>query len=374
MGPPAGPGTQVASSDSMTKTPVIPAPRLALPVCVAAGLAFASLGCQAPAATAVEGGHDRSASIERSYVPPPLDLIGTAYEHAGTVTLPPVPPGNYSGLHNVYRLSDQIISGSEPADVEALTQLSAWGVKTVISVDGKVPDLEGAEIAGLEYVHIPIRYGGIDGDQIAQIAKSFRELEGPFYVHCYHGKHRGPAAAAIGRVALDGLTRDRAIAEMRQWCSTASKYEGLYSSVAMSDIPTADETAAYEFDFAPAQSFGGFREVMVEMTRVWDEIKLVESNGWAPDADHPDIDPLQSATQLHQLFLRCTEHDTAGAGDEEFGELLAEGTLGMEQMVALLTDCRSDEMEFESAVDALADAYDLVAESCLSCHVSYRNN
>lgn len=358
----------------MTMTPVIPAPKPALSACLAAGFALASFGCRASDASTVESSGVRSASIEPSYVPPPLELEGTAYDYAGTVTLPPVPPGNYSGLHNVYRLSDRIISGSEPADLEALTQLAAWGVKTVISVDGKVPDLGGAEIAGLEYVHIPIRYGGIDDDQIAQIAKSFRELDGPFYVHCYHGKHRGPAAAAIGRVALDGLTRDRAIAEMRQWCSTASKYEGLYSSVAMSDIPTAAETAAYEYDFAPAKSFGGFREVMVEMTRVWDEIKLVESNGWAPDADHPDIDPLQSATQLHELFLRCTEHDTDGADEEEFGELLAEGTLGMEQMVALLTDCRAEEMAIESVEDALADAYDRVSESCLSCHVSYRNN
>ena len=48
---------------------------------------------------------------------------------------------------------------------------------------------------------------GINEDEIAMIAKTFREVEGPFYVHCYHGKHRGPAAAAIGRVALDGLGR-----------------------------------------------------------------------------------------------------------------------------------------------------------------------
>jgi protein tyrosine phosphatase (PTP) superfamily phosphohydrolase (DUF442 family) len=335
-----------------------------------------SLACQARESVVVRSVEDsapRTSAAQEAFVPPPLDLVGTAYELAGTVSLPAVPPGNYPGLHNVYRLSDRIISGSEPADDEALTQLAAWGVRTVISVDGKVPDLEGARRAGLDYVHIPIRYSGIDDDQIAQIAKSFRELEGPFYVHCYHGKHRGPAAAAIGRVALDGLTRDRAIAEMRQWCSTASKYEGLYSSVAVSEIPSAMQTAAYDFDFAPAKTFGGFRDVMVEMTRVWDEVKLVRKNHWAASAEHPDVDPLQSATQLHQLFLRCHEHDTDGADDSEFQQMLAEGTLGMADMVRLLTDCRTEGAAADDLHQGLEVAYDAVSESCLSCHSAYRN-
>ena len=306
-------------------------------------------------------------------MPPPLELVGTAYEYAGTVSLPAVPPGNYPGLHNVYRLSDRIISGSEPVDEEALSQLAAWGVKTVISVDGKVPDLEGAQRSGLDYVHIPIRYSGIDDDQIAQIAKSFRELEGPFYVHCYHGKHRGPAAAAIGRVALDGLTRDRAIAEMRQWCSTASKYEALYSSVAVSDIPSAEETRAYAFDFAPAKAFGGFREVMVEMTRCWDEVKLAEKNGWAPDPNHPDVDALQSATQVQQFLLRCQEHDTPGADNADFQESMADCQDGIAKIVELLTDCRTSDMSVGDVSLQLEDAYNLVSESCLTCHAVYRN-
>ena len=66
----------------------------------------------------------RSAQVA-GQVPPPLVLQSTAYEVAGSVPLPDVPPGNYPGIHNVFRLSDRIISGSEPHDAEALAQLAA---------------------------------------------------------------------------------------------------------------------------------------------------------------------------------------------------------------------------------------------------------
>ena len=209
----------------------------------------------------------RSASVERLAVPPPIALQGSAFEAAGEVKLPDVPPGNYPGFVNVYRFSDRIITGSEPVDEEAFAQLSAWGVKTVLSVDGKTPDVEGARRHGLRYVHVPIQYKGLSEDQIAKIAKTFRELEAPFYVHCFHGKHRGPAAGALGAVVLDGLDREHAIAEMRHWCSTASKYEGLYAAVATAAIPTAESTEAYEFDFTSAQHFDGIRDAIIVLTR-----------------------------------------------------------------------------------------------------------
>ena len=72
--------------------------------------------------------------------------------------------------------------------------------------------------------------------------KTFRELDGPFYVHCFHGKHRGPAAAAaLGRIAVDGVPREQAIAEMRQWCGTSEKYEGLYRTIAEVLRPDAED-------------------------------------------------------------------------------------------------------------------------------------
>lgn len=315
----------------------------------------------------------KGAASYQAFVPPPLELIGTAYEAAAAVALPAVPPGQYPGMVNVYRLSDTIISGSEPHDAEALAQLAAWGVKTVLSVDGKAPDVEAAEELGLRYVHVPVRYRGITDEQIAKIAKTFRELEAPFYVHCYHGKHRGPAAAAIGRVALDGLERERAIAEMRQWCSTASKYEGLYSSVAVSDIPAADETAAYDFDFASTMKFDGVRDAMVVLTRSWDEVKLAAKNEWQPISEHPGIDALQSATTVSQLMRACGQLDEAVDYPADFHEMMTDTQGHLDDVVKFLTDCRVEETSLFERNESLDAAYKAASRSCLTCHGVYRN-
>ncbi|MHC4820557.1 MAG: hypothetical protein ACYTDX_02405, partial [Planctomycetota bacterium] len=145
----------------------------------------------------------------------PIDLTGTAFDAAGLRALPEREPQNWDDLHNVYKLSDNIVTGGEPLTPAALERLAAMGVKVVLSVDGKAPDVETAKRLGMRYVHVPIQYSGISYAERVKIAKTFRELEGPFYVHCFHGKHRGPAAAALGRVVLDGCSREDAIAEMR---------------------------------------------------------------------------------------------------------------------------------------------------------------
>ena len=42
--------------------------------------------------------------------------------------------------------------------------IADMGVKTILSVDGKIPDAEEAAKYGIRYVHVPIRYGGITND------------------------------------------------------------------------------------------------------------------------------------------------------------------------------------------------------------------
>lgn len=357
---------------------LLPAGALAL---VAAACVSSELPAELPSASPMGGAVEasaagiRSASVERTYVHPPLVLRGSAYEAAANVVLPQVPPGNYPGLVNVYRLSDRIISGSEPVDEEALSQLVAWGVRTVLSVDGKAPNLEAADRLGLRYVHVPLRYRGVEPDELAKIAKTFRELQGPFYVHCFHGKHRGPAAAAIGRVALDGLDRERAIAEMRQWSSTAAKYEGLYASVATSTIPSATETAAFEFGFDRAHTFGGVREAMVTLTRSWDEVKLVRKNEWAASADHPDIDPLRSATVVKEHLDACAAMDDAALFADDFHGWLDTSRKGTTRLVELLglKDGGGGTMTPEALEGELEAAYRSVARTCVDCHGVYRN-
>ena len=179
---------------------------------------------------------DVQADVQPIEPPPPLLDVGPVYEAAIRYELPPLPAHEYPGLANVYALSASIVSGGEPLEDASFDHLAKWGVRTIISVDGKAPDVEAAEARGMRYVHIPLRYSGMTELQIAQVAKTFRELEPPFYVHCFHGVHRGPAAAALGRVVRDGASREQAMAEMRQWSRTAAKYEALYATIASADL------------------------------------------------------------------------------------------------------------------------------------------
>ncbi|MCA8979113.1 MAG: hypothetical protein H6831_05985 [Planctomycetes bacterium] len=308
-------------------------------------------------------------------VPPPLQLSTSAYQAAAVVELPTVAALELPGLHHVYRLSDQIISGAEPVGVEAFEQLREMGVHTILSVDGKVPDHETAAQYGIRYVHVPIQYSGIDDDELARIAKTFRELDGPFYVHCFHGKHRGPAAAAVGRVVLDGVPRDQAIAEMRQWCSTSPKYEGLYKTIATTNLPSTATTKQFAFDFEPAHQFTGIRHGMIAMPRTWDRIKDLKKADWQVDPAHPDIVPLQEAVQLHQIYADLIALDEMKAHADDFRGWMEQGLRGSERLQRALSACSQDEDSFATGdwrAEA-AEAYELIADSCSSCHAVYRD-
>lgn len=330
-------------------------------------IALASLGLPAcQSSPAFDAAPDDSTSTP---VDPPMTSAGKAYDAAVLVTLPETAPEEHAPLHNVYTLSDNIISGSEPENEEAFRILQDKGVRTILSVDGKVPDAELAEKYGMKYVHVPIQYKGITEDEVAKITKTFREQEGPFYVHCFHGKHRGPAAAAIGRVALDGVQREEAIAEMRQWCGTSKSYEGLYATVAFGDLPPEYMTRAMDWDFPSASPLEGVAGAMVHIARSHDAIKAATKNSWQPNPDHPDLNAFNESVKLAALFERTRDLDEVTSQAEDFRQWI-------EDSVAQAADLRDTvrDMEAGSATLAEADAaYQKLASTCSACHQKYRN-
>ena len=300
----------------------------------------------------------------------PLEMSSTAYEAAAHASLPQAEPENHADLHNVFHLSDQIVSGSEPDGEQAIARIAAMGVRTILSVDGKTPDADTAAKYGMRYVHVPIQYRGISPDELMRIAKTFRELEGPFYVHCFHGKHRGPTAAAVGRLVLDGAARDRAIGEMRQYCGTSASYEGLYRTVAVGAIPTAEETGRYSWSFPAAHQFGGFRQVMVETPRIFDPLKEMSRFGWKPPEDHPDLSPANEAGRLADVFAQAAKLEEVQDRPADFIQGLHEAS---ERARALRAALERLEAGGDGADAAARIALDRVGQSCTDCHKVYRN-
>src|SRR6516162_6300346 len=167
--------------------------------------------------------------------------------------VPPAPPRpakvEAAGLHNVFRLTDQLYSGSSPEGDDGFASLQRLGVRTIISVDGARPDVERARRFGLRYVHLPIGYDGVPEEQGLRIAKAVRDLPGPVYVHCHHGKHRGPAAAAVARLCVDERCGvEQALEGMRR-AGTDPHYTGLYAAPRDLRRPTKDDLDRLPDDF-----------------------------------------------------------------------------------------------------------------------------
>jgi hypothetical protein len=238
-------------------------------------------------------------------------------------------------------------------------------------VDGKTPDAEAAAELGMRYVHVPIQYRGITPDELLKISKTFREAEGPFYVHCFHGKHRGPAAAAVGRLVLDGAPREQAIAEMRQWCGTSGKYEGLYRTVASTAMPTAEQSADLDWELASAQEFDGIRDLMIRISRHFDNVEGMAKRDWTVNPDHPDVDPANEAAILRGLFEMARELPEVAEAPADYRSWIDDAVDGSVQ----LREAWSTRQEGQSEdASGSAAAFAALKASCTACHTDYRND
>ncbi len=341
----------------------VPRTRLLSLVAAATGLAvIVACASGRPPATAAEP------------APPPLTGIGSAFAAAAEPALASTTPLELPGLHNVFRLSERFVSGSEPHGEAAFAELQRLGVRTILSVDGSPPDVATAQRYGMLYVHVPIQYKGITDDEALRIAKTFRELPGPFYVHCFHGKHRGPAAAALGRCLVDGVSRQQAIAEMRQWMGTAAEYEGLYQTIATSALPAAAQTQALRWDFPSTHRPDGFVAAMVDLGRVADNLKDAARREFAADPAHPDVDAFNEARKLQSLLTGCLETKPYLDGKDDFRQWLEANVGEAAELVSALATVRGGGPD---AADAVARASRLVAQAgktCKACHKAYRDN
>src|SRR5207302_312223 len=146
---------------------------------------------------------------------------------------------------------------------EGFRSLRDLGVKTVISVDGAKPDLARARRYGLRYVHVPIGYDGVPEQQALRLARAVRDLPGPVYLHCHHGKHRGPAAAAVVRRCLDEkCSVGQAVQWLRQ-AGTDPRYTGLYAAPEKFGALSDEELGRVPAEFPEVAPVAALAELMV---------------------------------------------------------------------------------------------------------------
>jgi protein tyrosine phosphatase (PTP) superfamily phosphohydrolase (DUF442 family) len=308
---------------------------------------------------------------------PPLLLGGCrpAGDLTGPSTRPsPRPPAQVDakleapGLHNVYQIDDRLFSGSSPEGDEGFHSLQKLGVQTVISVDGATPDVERARKYGLRYVHLPIGYDGVPQRQALRLARAVRDLPGPIYIHCHHGKHRGPAAAAVVHLCLDEKCGvETALAEMRR-AGTDPRYTGLYAAPRTIRRPTAEELDRVPGDFPEAAEVAALAQVMVGVDECWERLKRVRSAGWKTPRDHPDLDPAHEALQLVEQYREASRLPQVHQRSEEFRRWLSDAESGAGELERLLRPA-----DRKPVPEAAAKAFQRAAAACARCHAKYRD-
>jgi len=267
------------------------------------------------------------------------------------------------GVDNAFRATDRIYSGSQPEGEEAFAAIAKLGVKTIVSVDGSKPDVEAARKYGLRYVHLPIGYDGIPTKRVIELAKLTAEVNGPFFVHCHHGKHRGPAAVAVMCEAGEGWTTNQAVAWLRE-AGTAADYPGLYRSAQEFRKPTTAEMAAVK-ELPEVSRTSSLVDAMVAIDEHFEHLNLAQKAGWKTPPGHADIAPLHEATMLWEQFKEMARTEDTAKRTDDYQARLAEA----EQIAGSLRKLLREPTDMV----AIEAAFKKAGQNCAACHQKYRN-
>ena len=278
---------------------------------------------------------------------------------------------NSAHLPNAIQIHEKVISGGQPDGEEAFQELQDLGIKTIISVDGAKPDLELAKKHGLRYVHLPHSYDGVPEQRGYELAKVVRDFDGPIYIHCHHGKHRSPAAAAVACVTA-GLIEPAMAASILQLAGTNPNYRGLYESAQSARKLDAAMLDAIKADFPESAELTPMAEAMVHLEHTQDRVKMIAAAGWISPASRPEIIPAQEVLLLKEHFTELLRAESVGKEPEGFQAMLRESETAAADLEAALIQW-SDSGAALPVPDALPASFEKIAKNCVACHTQYRD-
>jgi len=273
-------------------------------------------------------------------------------------------PADFPGVHNVVAYAPGLYSGSAPEGDAGFDTLQGMGIRTIISVDGALPEVAYAKARGMRYVHLPIGYNGMDEKRTLEIAKAIEDLPGPVFVHCHHGKHRSAGATGAAAVTLGLMTNDEALARMKV-SGTAPNYTGLFECARVASAANASKLASLPANFPETSRPSTFVKTMVEVDEFNDELKAIEKAGWVTPKDHPDLVPVQVAAALADHFRFASESAEAKHKAAELADWLRADSV----LVTKIEDGLTSGM----AATELSTHMKKLQQSCKDCHAKYRD-
>lgn len=278
---------------------------------------------------------------------------------------PAVRPFTAPGISNSYQLSERIYSGSMPEGEAAFAALEKMGIKTIITVDGMKPDADLARRFGIRYVHLPIGYDSVPTNQAARLVKAVETIPGPIFMHCHHGMHRGPSAAAEVCMATAGWTSAEAYAWLKL-IGTSTNYGGLYRSVEQFHAPTADALKKVSADFSEKSPVSPLADTMIEIDGRFDNLKLIKNADYHTPVTSPDLVPAQESLLLNELFRELLRSNAVTNHSPDFYAKLNEA---VSASGALHSSIQASPLDVTKA-DA---SFQRITDACAACHKQYRN-
>jgi protein tyrosine phosphatase (PTP) superfamily phosphohydrolase (DUF442 family) len=274
-------------------------------------------------------------------------------------------------LANVWRIHPKVISGGLPKSEAAFQELAALGVRTIISVDGAKPDIALAGKCGLRYVHLPHGYDGVPEHRAHELAKAVRDLPGAIYIHCHHGRHRSPAAAAVACVGA-GFVEPAGAETILAAAGTSRSYQGLYQSALAArrlDDRLLDEMRP---EFPESAKLPRLAEAMVQVEHTYEDLRQAAAAGWKSPPAHPDIEPAHEALLLREQFTELLRSAEVRREPELFRAWMRDSQSAAQALENAIRGWKSAGMTEPPPAEA-GKLLDRITANCRACHVAYRD-
>jgi protein tyrosine phosphatase (PTP) superfamily phosphohydrolase (DUF442 family) len=333
-----------------------------LGVSIAMGIVLAA-GCQH-----TPGGTLSHAAAEKSMDSQAMDVSAEAREVAYRLERI-----SSEQLPNPVRIHPKVISGGLPKDTVAFAELQLLGIKTIISVDGARPDVELARQFGMRYIHLPHGYDGVSDNRALELAKAVLVQDGPIYIHCHHGKHRSPTAAAIACVGA-GLIRPEESLEVLKFADTSPSYVGLYQSASRARRYDSHQLLSLPVHFQEVADVAPFTESMVELDHLFTRVSQWKENNWQAVGASARATASHDVLMLREYYRELLRTEGAVKERTEFREWIiaserATGELEVFLQALLETGGLPEPVQVELMNDALAR----VEQNCKKCHLLFRD-
>jgi hypothetical protein len=223
-------------------------------------------------------------------------------------------------------------------------------------------------------VHLPHSYDGVPENRARELAKAVRDLEGPVYIHCHHGRHRSPAAAAVACVGAGLIGAGDALAILTT-AGTSANYRGLYRSAEQARRLDDALLDALEVEFRERVDVPPLADAMVALERTHDHVKQIAAAGWRPLPSHPDLDPVHEALLLREHYTELLRTDDLNRRDPEFQRFMREGeeaAIALEAALAKINERRhpAGKLDVHRPADAALAA---INKNCAVCHAKFRD-